>query len=83
MVRLAGMMGTSKAGDAVGAVRQTVAALSAPSGLHANVTGPGSTIADEISAIERQMLGITAGTVVLILVLQPLCTGHRFSRPSR
>ena len=83
MVRLAGMLGTSEAGDAVGAVRQTVAALSPPGGLHAYVTGPSSTIADEFGAIDRQMLGITAATVVLILVLLLLCTGHRLSRPFR
>ena len=39
--------------------------------------GPGSTIADEFSAIDRQMLGITAATIVLILVLLLLCTGRQ------
>lgn len=69
MVRLAGMLGTSQARDSVNFVRKTVAAQSPPAGLHAHVTGPGATIVDEFAAIDRQMLSITAATVVLILVL--------------
>jgi RND superfamily putative drug exporter len=33
------------------------------------VTGPGATIVDEFTAIDRQMLGITAATVALIMLL--------------
>ena len=40
-----------------------------PAGLHVYVTGPGATIADEFRSIDRQMLGITAATVALILLL--------------
>lgn len=69
MVRLVGMLGTAQARDSVGSVRKTVAALNPPAGLYVNVTGPGGTIVDEFTAIDRQMLGITAATVGLILVL--------------
>jgi len=69
MVRLSGMLGTSQASESVTAVRATVARLAAPDGLGVYVTGPGSTIADEFSAIDRQMLGITVATIVLIMLL--------------
>ena len=69
MVRLAGMLGTAQARDSVNAVRATVARLAPPAGLEAHVTGPGATIVDEFSAIDRQMLGITAATIGLILLL--------------
>ncbi|WP_319449251.1 MULTISPECIES: RND family transporter [unclassified Mycobacterium] len=69
MIRLAGMLGTTEASDSVGAVRATVARLAAPDGLHVHVTGPGSTIVDEFAEIDRQLLGITAATVALILLL--------------
>ncbi|OBH89981.1 RND family transporter [Mycobacterium sp. E2989] len=69
MVRLAGMLGTAQARDSVNAVRATVAKLGPPAGLHVHVTGPGATIVDEFSAIDRQMLGITAATIGLILLL--------------
>ncbi|WP_420891223.1 RND family transporter [Mycobacterium riyadhense] len=69
MVRLAGMLGTSQARDSVNSVRDTVTGLSPPDGLAVHVTGPGATIVDEFAAIDRQMLGITAAAVVLILFL--------------
>ncbi|ORW95512.1 hypothetical protein AWB92_09960 [Mycobacterium sp. IEC1808] len=69
MVRLAGMLGTSAARDSVNAVRGDVAKLSPPPGLRVLVTGPGATIVDEFSAIDRQMLMITAATVGVILLL--------------
>ncbi|OBB93329.1 hypothetical protein A5782_11880 [Mycobacterium sp. 852002-40037_SCH5390672] len=69
MVRLAGMLGTAQARDSVNAVRGTVQKLSPPAGLAVHVTGPGATIVDEFSAIDRQMLGITAATIGLILLL--------------
>ena len=69
MVRLAGMLGTAQARDSVNAVRGAVQRLSPPSGLEVHVTGPGATIVDEFSAIDRQMLGITAATIGLILLL--------------
>ena len=56
MVRLAGMLGTAQARDSVNAVRATVQKLSPPAGLEVHVTGPGATIVDEFSAIDRQML---------------------------
>ncbi|TAM71801.1 RND family transporter [Mycobacterium sp.] len=69
MVRLAGMLGTAQARDSVNAVRATAQRLSPPAGLDVHVTGPGATIVDEFSAIDRQMLGITAATIGLILLL--------------
>jgi RND superfamily putative drug exporter len=69
MVRLAGMLGTAQARDSVDAVRGTIHKLAPPLGLEVHVTGPGATIVDEFSAIDRQMLGITAATIGLILLL--------------
>lgn len=69
MARLSGMIGTTQATDSVSSLRDTVARLDPPQGLNVYVTGPGATIADEFTAIDRQMLGITAATVGLILVL--------------
>jgi RND superfamily putative drug exporter len=69
MLRLSGMIGTSQATDSVAALRNTLTTLGPPEGLRTYVTGPGATIADEFSAIDRQMLGITAATVGLILLL--------------
>ncbi|ASW97951.1 MULTISPECIES: MMPL/RND family transporter [Mycobacterium avium complex (MAC)] len=69
MVRLAGMLGTSQARDSVNSVRAAIQTLSPPAGLEVHVTGPGATIVDEFSAIDRQMLGITAATIGLILLL--------------
>jgi RND superfamily putative drug exporter len=69
MLRLSGMLGTSKAEDAVAAARDTVAKVGPPEGLRVYVTGPGSTIVDEFTAIDRQMLAITAATVALIMLL--------------
>lgn len=69
MVRLAGMLGTAQARDSVNAVRATAQKLGPPAGLQVHVTGPGATIVDEFSSIDRQMLGITAATIGLILLL--------------
>lgn len=69
MVQLSGVLGTSGAGAAVNAVRETVARLAPPAGLHVYVTGPGSTLVDEFAAVDHQMLAITAATVVVIMVL--------------
>lgn len=69
MVRLAGMLGTAQARDSVNAVRATAQKLGPPAGLQVHVTGPSATIVDEFSAIDRQMLGITAATIGLILLL--------------
>ncbi len=69
MMRLSGMIGTSQATDSVAALRDTVTRSGPPQGLRVYVTGPGATIADEFTAIDRQMLGITAASVGLILML--------------
>ncbi len=69
MTRLSGMLGTSQAAESVDVLRDIVQRLDPPDGLGVYVTGPGATIADEFRAIDRQMLGITAATVALILVL--------------
>ncbi|WP_165610896.1 MMPL family transporter, partial [Mycobacteroides chelonae] len=64
-----GELGAAKANEALTAVRKIVADEPAPAGMHAWVTGPGATIADELTAIDTQMLMITGVTVVLIAVL--------------
>lgn len=69
MLRLTGLLGTTPAAEAVQAVRSAVDAANPPSGLEVFVTGPGATIVDEFTAIDRQLLMITAVTVGLILVL--------------
>lgn len=69
MLRLSGVLGTTPAADAVRAVRAAVDAANPPAGLQAFVTGPGATIVDEFTAIDRQMLMITAATIALILLL--------------
>lgn len=69
MVRVTGELGAAKANAALDSVRQVVARQPAPAGMHAYVTGPGATIADELSSIDKQMLMITAVTVVLIALL--------------
>jgi RND superfamily putative drug exporter len=69
MMRPSGMIGTSQATDSVAALRDTLVRIGPPRGLRTYVTGPGATIADEFTAIDRQMLGITAATVGLILLL--------------
>src|SRR5262249_32981131 len=69
MMRLSGMIGTSQATDSVAALRDTLIRLGPPQGLRVYVTGPGATIADEFSAIDRQILAPAAATVGLILLL--------------
>lgn len=69
MLRLAGVLGTTPAADAVQAVRAAVDAAHPPAGLEVFVTGPGATIVDEFTAIDRQMLMITVATIGLILLL--------------
>jgi putative drug exporter of the RND superfamily len=69
MLRLSGMLGSSQASDSVRAVRDTVARLGPPQGLRVYVTGPGSTLSDELGAIDHQMLLITAATVLVIMLL--------------
>lgn len=62
---MAGPLGTAQAADAVAALRATVAESRPPPGLDVYVSGPGATITDEFTAIDRQMLSITAATVLL------------------
>lgn len=69
MLRLAGVLGTTPAADAVRAVRAAADSAHPPAGLRVFVTGPGATIVDEFTAIDRQMLMITAVTIGLILLL--------------
>ena len=68
-MRLSGMIGTSQANDSVSALRDTIRQLGPPQGLRAYVTGPGATVSDEFTAIDRQMLQIIIATVGLILLL--------------
>jgi RND superfamily putative drug exporter len=69
MLRLRGELGAAKANAALDSVRRVVAAVPAPPGVQTYVTGPGATIADELTAIDKQMLVITGVTVVLIALL--------------
>jgi len=69
MLRLTGDLGAAQSNKALDAVRRIVASLPAPPGVHAYVTGPGATIADELSAIDQQMLLMTCVTVILIALL--------------
>jgi len=69
MTRLSGQIGTSQANASVTALRDTIKRLRLPQGLQAYVIGPGATASDEFTAIDRQMLRITAATVGLILLL--------------
>ena len=68
-MRLVGMIGTSQASGSVSAVRDTMQKMGPPDGLRVYLTGPGATVADEFSAIDRQMLRIVFATIGLILVL--------------
>lgn len=69
MLRLRGELGAATANSALDAVRDIVNRQPRPDGLRAYVTGPGATIADEFTAIDRQMLVITGITVALIASL--------------
>lgn len=69
MLRLTGDLGAARANKALDSVRRIVASQPAPPGVHVYVTGPGATIADELSAIDQQMLLMTCVTVVLIAIL--------------
>lgn len=69
MLRLAGVLGTTPAAEAVQSTRAIVDRADPPPGLDVYVTGPGATIVDEFTAIDRQMLMITLATIGVILVL--------------
>lgn len=69
MMQLPGALGTPPAGESVSAIRRTVHELTPPPGLHVYVTGPGATLADELTAIDHQMLTITVATIAVILLL--------------
>lgn len=69
LLRLAGDLGTTQAGESVAAVRHMVSAMPPPARLHVYVTGPGATVADELTSIDSQMLVIIIGTVIVIAVL--------------
>lgn len=68
-IRLAGMAGTSYAGESIAAARSIVARSHPPEGLHVFVTGPGATITDEFAAIDKQTQLITATTIVALFLL--------------
>ncbi|CPY61410.1 Probable membrane protein%2C MmpL family [Mycobacteroides abscessus] len=75
MLRVNGELGAAKANDALAAVRKIVADQPAPPGLQAWVTGPGATIADELTAIDTQMLMITGVPGCLSRCCCLSCTG--------
>jgi RND superfamily putative drug exporter len=69
LLRLSGDLGSAEAARSVQAVRAAVEAVPPPPDVTAYVTGPGATIYDEFASFDRQMLLITAVTVVLIAAL--------------
>ncbi|OSC39888.1 RND family transporter [Mycobacterium decipiens] len=68
-LRFGGMVGTSQARESIAVVRNIVAQLHPPDGLHVFVTGAGATIVDEFAAIDRQMPFITTMTIAALLFL--------------
>ncbi|WP_341329522.1 RND family transporter [Mycobacterium shinjukuense] len=68
-MRLAGMVGTSRARESITAARAIVAQLHPPDGLQVFITGPGATITDEFAAIDRHTQLITAATIAALLIL--------------
>ncbi|WP_090361618.1 RND family transporter [Mycolicibacterium fluoranthenivorans] len=69
MVRLRGELGDGAAVHAVQAVREMVLSPRPPPGVQVYLTGPGATIADQITSVDHQMLMITGLTTVLIATL--------------
>jgi RND superfamily putative drug exporter len=69
LLRLNGQLGTTPAAGSVTAVRNTVAEVGPPDGLNVYVTGPGPTVADELSSVGNESLVNTAATALVIAVL--------------
>ncbi|MFI9503567.1 RND family transporter [Nocardia sp. NPDC052566] len=69
LLRTAGDTGTTAASESVAAVRASVASVPKPDGLSVDVTGPTVSVADLLDGAHRDLLIITAITVVLIALL--------------
>jgi RND superfamily putative drug exporter len=69
IVHLAGMLGTSQAGESITAARGIMTRLPVPDGLHVYITGPGPSLVDTSTAIDRQTRAIVATAVAALLVL--------------
>jgi RND superfamily putative drug exporter len=69
LLRLTGQIGSAEATKSVASVRASVSKLPRPDGLQTYVTGPGATIVDGFDELDRQLLRITAVTVVVIALL--------------
>ena len=69
LLRLQGELGTTAAANSVAAVRAAVTDLGPPPGLNVYVTGPGPTVADELSSVGNEALVNTAATAVVIALL--------------
>lgn len=69
LLRLQGQLGTTAAANSVAAVRNTVADLGPPPGLTVYVTGPGPTVADELTSVGNEAIVNTAATAVVIALL--------------
>jgi putative drug exporter of the RND superfamily len=69
LLRLQGQLGTTAAANSVAAVRAAVADLGPPPGLTVYVTGPGPTVADELSSVGNEALVNTAVTGAVISLL--------------
>jgi RND superfamily putative drug exporter len=69
MLRLRGELGDGQAVHAVQSVRDMVMNQRTPPGLRVYLTGPGATVADQITSVHGQMLMITGLTTLLIATL--------------
>lgn len=68
-MRLSGLIGTSQARESISAVRSIVAQMGPPDGVQVFVTGPGVTIVDEFTAIDKHTQLITIATFAALLIL--------------
>ena len=69
LLRLTGQIGSAEATKSIASVRALVSKLPRPDGLQTYITGPGATIVDSFDELDRQLLKITALTVVVIALL--------------
>jgi putative drug exporter of the RND superfamily len=69
LLRLKGQLGTTAAYDSIKAVRSAVSNSPTPSGLSVFVSGPGPTVADELSSIDGQLIITIISTALVIAVL--------------
>lgn len=69
LLRLRGQLGTTEAAESVAAVRDSVADVGPPAGLGVFVSGPGPTVADELTSVGNEAIVNTAATALVIALL--------------